>query len=150
MKGLRVLLMVGSAASNLLIAGLGMAGEPGPPPKVVAQDPNDASLQRELKGVPENVKILVLNFAKTRDKFLLQQESLQIRKGKAATPEERERLRAQLQANRQEFLDELKSYQDQLREDLQQLKSKMSHAEFLRVIDAAHGATSGSRHKGHS
>jgi flagellar basal body-associated protein FliL len=150
MKGLRVLLVAGVVAVTLVCPRLTSAGEPGTHATVVAQDPSDKNLQQQLKGVPENVKNLILNFNAARDQFLQNQQALQMERGKAATPAERELIRIQLQANRKQFLEELKQYQDQLRDDLQQLKSKMSHAEFLRVIDAAHGAGTGSRHKGHS
>jgi hypothetical protein len=56
-----------------------------------------------------------------------------------------------LQDNRQAFLDALKDFRSQLKDDLTALKGKISHAEFLRIIDAAHdAATEGglNHHKG--
>ena len=148
MKGLRILVVAGATAAILVCPRQVAAGDPGTPPKVVAQDPSDTNLQKDLKGVPENIKNLILNFNTARDQFLQQQQLLQLKKGNATTPEERQIIRVRLQANRQQFLEELKSYQDQLRDDLQRLKSKINQAEFLRVIDAAQGAESGHRHKG--
>ena len=68
----------------------------------------------------------------------------------AGTPEEQEQVRQQLQSNRQDFLAELKGFREELRHDLQALRGKISHAEFGRIIDAAHnaGAEKGHRHRG--
>lgn len=107
-------------------------------------------MQRDLRGVPDNVKNLVLTFDQTRDKYLQQQTLLLIKLKHASTPDEQEQLRQQLQANRQEFLSDLKGFRDELRDDLQAMKGKISHAEFGRIIDAAHGASTegGHRHRG--
>jgi hypothetical protein len=93
-----------------------------------------------------------VDFAVTRDKFLAQQDLLLLKLSNATTPEEREKIREQLQDNRQAFLDSLKDFRTQLKDDLEALKGKISHEEFLRIIDAAHDAvTEGGigHHKGH-
>lgn len=123
------------------------------PPTVLPQgrgDTSDGGLQRDLRGVPDSIKNLILTFDQNRDKYLQQQNLLQIKIKHASTSDERDQLRQQLQANRQEFLTELKSFRDELRNDLQDLRGKIGHAEFGRIIDAAHSATteSGHRHRG--
>ena len=70
----------------------------------------------------------------------------------ATTPSDREQIRQQVQANRQSFLDALRSFREQLKDELAALKGKISHEEFLRIINAAHNAqTEGGigHHKGH-
>ena len=120
------------------------------PPLVVSQDRDDRDLQHDLRGVPDNVKTLIVTFDQTRDKFLQQQRLLLIKLRHASTPEERDQVRQQLQANRQDFLSELKSFRDLLRNDLDALKGKIGHAEFGRIINAAHDVTTegGHRHRG--
>ena len=117
------------------------------PPTVVPQDPNgDRDLLQNLGGIPENLKVLITTFDQTRDKYLQQQRLLLI-KLHHATPDEQDQVRQELQANRQAFLVELKGFREELRSDLQALKGKISHAEFGRIIDAAHSATSGNGHR---
>jgi hypothetical protein len=123
------------------------------PPTVLPQgrgDTSDSGLQRDLRGVPDSIKNLILTFDQNRDKYLQQQNLLQIKMKHASTSDERDQLRQQLQANRQEFLAELKSFRDELRNDLQDLRGKIGHAEFGRIIDAAHSVTTegGHRHRG--
>lgn len=120
------------------------------PPIVVPQDRDDKDLLHDLKGVPDNVKTLIVGFDQQRDKFLLQQHLMLIKLRNATTAEEREQIRQQLQGNRQEFLADLKSFRQELRADLQKVKGEISHAEFLRIIDAAHNAANagGHRHRG--
>ena len=147
MKLIRILLMLG-AATSLLCARPALAADPATAPVVVPQDSRD--IQRDLRGVPDNVKTLIVTFDQTRDKYLQQQRLLLIKLRHASTPEERDQLRQQLQGNRQDFLSELKSFRDELRNDLQALKGKISHSEFGRIIDAAHDASTdgGHRHRG--
>ena len=68
----------------------------------------------------------------------------------ATTAAERAAIRAQLQANRQAFLAELKTFRQDLRADLQALKGKITHAEVLRILEAAKDAAGpvSARHKG--
>ncbi len=111
-----------------------------------------SSLQSELSGMPDSVKSLVLTFEQVRNSYLQKQNLLLIELRHATTPEEREQLRQQLQANRQQFMADLKGFVSELRTDLEALKGKISHAEFGRILDAAHSATSevGHRHRGQS
>lgn len=150
MNKLRILLMVGMSAVSLVSPRIVLGQTTTPPPTVVPQDRDDRDLLRDLKGVPDNVKTLILSFDQQRDQFLRQQRLLLIKLRHATTAEEREQIREQLQANRQEFLADLKSFRQELRADLQKLKGEISHAEFLRIIDAAHDAAKdgGHRHRG--
>lgn len=144
-----MVLMVGAAAS--LIAPRIAQSQTTPPATVVPQDRDDRDLLRDLRGVPDNVRGLILNFDHQRDQYLRQQHLLLIALRHATTAEEREEIRDQLQANRQEFLTDLRSFRQQLRSDLQALVGKISHAEFRRIIDAAHDAAGDGRHhhRGH-
>jgi hypothetical protein len=151
MKLFRILATVLALAGSLICPRLLLAADPTPTattsqPIVVSQDRNDRDLQRDLRGVPPNIKTLIMTFDQTREKFLQQQSLLQIRLRNASTSQERDQVRQQLQANRQDFLTDLKSYRDTLRNDLQSLKGKIGNAEFGRIIDAAHGG--GHRHRG--
>jgi len=92
-------------------------------------------LLKDLKGVPDNIKALILSFDQTRDQYLREQRLLLIKLHNATTPEEREQIREQLQTNRQAFLDALKSFREQLRDDIQNLTQKISRAEFARIIE---------------
>jgi hypothetical protein len=153
MKPFRMMLTLAAAVANL-VCPLSVLAADTPttmaPPLVVPQDRDDRDLQHDLRGVPDNVKSLIVTFDQTRDKFLQQQRLLLIKLRHASTPEERDQVRQQLQANRQDFLSELKSFRDQLRNDLDALKGKIGHAEFGRIIDAAHDASTegGHRHRG--
>lgn len=149
MKLFRILLTLAAAVANLVCPRSALAADTpsNPPATVVPQDGDDRDLQRDLRGVPDNVKTLILTFDQTRDKYLAQQNLLLIKLKHATTPGEQEQLRAQLQANRQDFLNELRNFRDDLRNDLQALKGKIGHAEFGRIIDAAHNASGGNGHR---
>lgn len=120
-----------------------------PPPVVV---PNSgAGDHGGLSSVPDNIKGLIVGFDQTRDKFLAQQAVLLAKLKNATTDVEREKIRQELQENRQSFLDSLKDFRAQLKDRLAALKGKISHSEFLRIVDAAHdAATEGGafHHKG--
>jgi hypothetical protein len=142
---------------SLILAGITLASLWGPrtvlaqtsptPPVVVV--PHDGILP----GVPDGIKSLILDFAVTRDKYLAKQNLLLLKLNNPnTTAAEREQIREQLQDNRDAFLAELKSFRTDLKDDLAALKGKISHEEFLRIIDAAHdAATEGGigHHKGH-
>jgi hypothetical protein len=103
-------------------------------------------------AVPKEIQSLILTFSQTRDQYLAQQAVLLAQLKNATTAAEREQIRLQVQANRQSFLDALRAFREQLKDELAALKGKISHEEFLRIIDAAHNAqTEGgiNRHKGH-
>jgi hypothetical protein len=156
---------------NLLLTGLTLAGfcasssawaqtTPTPPttpptattPPVVVVPHGDKDLYQDLRGAPKAIQTLIVGFDKTRDKFLAAQDLLLIKLSHATTAAEREQIRDRLQENRQDFLAALKAYREKIEDDLAALKGKVSHEEFLRIIDAAHdAATEGGigHHRGH-
>jgi hypothetical protein len=143
MKSIRYLILTGIAAVSLCGASAALA-DTTPPPVVV---PDNGSLS----GVPADIKTLIKDFAATRDTYLAQQDLLLAQLKTATTKQERETIRQELEANRTDFLTELKTFRTQLKDDLAALKGKISHAEFLRILDAAHdAATEGGwgHHKG--
>src|SRR5947209_19850650 len=145
MKMLRSLLLT-SAMGVCLLGGRSLLAQDVMPPVVVP--PGDRDLIRDLKNAPDAVKTLILNFDATRDAYLAQQRAL-LAQAKGATADERAKIREQLQDNRAAFLAELKTFRTDLRKDLQDLKGKISHAEFKRITDAARDAAKdGGRHKG--
>jgi hypothetical protein len=121
------------------------------PPPVVVPNASGTGPHTDLTGVPDNIKGLIVGFDQTRDKFLNQQAILVAKLKNAVTDAERDKIRQQLQDNRQAFLDALKDFRGQLKDRLADLKNKISHAEFLHIVDAAHdAATEGGafHHKG--
>jgi hypothetical protein len=123
------------------------AGSNGAPPVTVV--PPSAL---DLGGVPRGIRVMITTFDLTRDSFLAQQNLLQIRLRNATTATERQQIRAQLQANREAFLTALRDFREQLKTELAALKGKISHEEFLRIIDAAHNASVEgglNHHRGH-
>ena len=105
-----------------------------------------------LSGVPPGIRTMITTFESTRDRFLANQELLYTQLRHATTQQEREELRLRLQANRQAFLTTLTSFRSQLKDELAALKGKISHEEFLRIIDAAKNASIEgglSHHRGH-
>jgi hypothetical protein len=78
---------------------------------------------------------------------LQQQQLLRIRLLHSASPSEQDQIRLQLQSNRQDFLNELTGFRNELRTDLEGLKPKLGHKEFGRIIDAARQVESGDRHR---
>ena len=132
--------MIAGAAAWLLCPPATLA-QSTTPPTVVPQDRDDRDLLRDLQGAPDNVKTLILAFDQVADKYLMQQRMLLLKLKNATTPEQRQAIREQLQDNRQAFLAELKTFRQDLRSDLVALKGKITHAEVLRILDAAKGAT---------
>ena len=145
MKTIRYLILTGISVACLCGPRTAWAQASTTTPVVVPQDGN-------LSGVPADIKTLIKDFAATRDIYLAKQDLLLAKLKTATTATEREAIREQLQDNRQAFLAELQDFRTQLKDDLVALKGKISHAEFLRIIDAAHdAATEGGvgHHKGH-
>src|SRR5438552_1128245 len=149
MKILRTLLATSAMGICLLAGRTVLADDATPPPVVVPPDRDDRDLNRDLKNAPDAVKTLILNFDATRDAYLVKQRDL-LKQLRAATPDERAAIREQLQDNRAAFLALLKTFRQDLRKDLQDLKGKITHREFLRIVDAARDAArdNGGRHRG--
>jgi hypothetical protein len=151
MKTIRSLLLMGIAAVALCGASAVWAQTTSNPPVTVVPN-GDKDLYQDLRGAPPAIKTLIVGFDQTRDKYLKAQDLLLQKLKNATTVAEREKIREQLQDNRQAFLDALKAFREQLQDDLKALKGKVSHEEFLRIVDAAHdAATEGglSHHRGH-
>jgi hypothetical protein len=153
MRATRKLILAGITGASLCVSPVVWAQASGPPsadassPLVVVPHGDT-----DLPGVPKDIKPLIISFDQTRDKYLAAQDQLLAQLKHATTAAEREQIRKELQANRQAFLDALKSFRQQLKDELAALKGKISHEEFLRIIDAAHNAsTEGGigHHKGH-
>jgi hypothetical protein len=151
MKTIRYLILAGITVASLCGPRTVWAQAGSTPPVVVVPD-NDRDLYQDLRGAPKDIQVLIISFDQTRDKYLAEQDLLLIKLKNATTAEEREKIREQLQDNRQAFLEALTDFREQLKDELVALKGKISHAEFLRIIDAAHdAATEGGigHHKGH-
>jgi hypothetical protein len=145
MKTTRYLILTAVAVAGLCGAGSVGAQTTTTPPVVVV--PHDGT-----GGAPGPIKTLITSFDQTRDKYLAAQDLLLRKLKNATTAAEREQIREQLQDNRQAFLEALKAFREQLKDDLAALKGKISHEEFLRIVDAAHdAATEGGigHHRGH-
>src|SRR5277367_4481285 len=138
MKAVRYLILTGMAVASLCASNnaWAQASSAAPLPPVIVVPPTAT----DLAGVPKGIQILIGNFNLLREKFLAAQNLLQSQLKNATTATERQQIRAQLQANRQAFLDALKDFRQQLKSELAALKGKISHEEFLRIIDAAHNA----------
>jgi hypothetical protein len=150
MKAVRYLILTGIAVASLCASSSvwAQASSTAAAPPVTVVPPTAT----DLASVPKGIKTLINNFNLLRDKFLAQQNLLRIQLNNATTATERQQIRAQLQANRDAFLAALKDFRQQLKSELAALKGKISHEEFLRIIDAAHnaGVEGGlSHHRGH-
>ena len=148
MKSIRVLLGL-LAAASLSYAWAAAAADTtwAPTTTSLPQGSLPTDFQRDLAGVPDNVKTLIVTFEQIRETYLQRQYQLLAGLRSATTPDQVEQIREQLQDNRESFLADSKNYLQELRSDLQALKGKISQAEFLRVIDAAHSAAAGSGHR---
>ena len=135
MKVIRNLILTGMSLASL-IAPRTVAGQSNGTAPVAVVPHND----QNLKGAPPQVQTLIRNFNATRDKYLAAQELLLVKLKNATTPAERQQIRDRLQANRAAFMNALTGFRGQLSTELTALKGKISHEEFLRIIDAAHDA----------
>jgi hypothetical protein len=147
MKTFRMLMMAGATAVSLISPRALMADGTTPPPTVVPQDRDDRDLLRDLQGVPDNIKTLILNFDAQRDQYLMQQKLLLIKLRHATTPAEREAIRDQLQANRKEFLTDLKDFRQDLKADLKADRANITLGELRRILDAAKDAAREGSHR---
>ncbi len=152
MKSIRYLLLTGLTVAGLCGSGSAGAQTTATPPATVVVPHGDKDLYQDLRGAPKAIQTLIVGFDQTRDKYLAAQDVLLIKLNHATTAAERQQIRDLLQENRQDFLTALKGFREQLKDDLAALKGKISHEEFLRIIDAAHdAATEGGlgHHRGH-
>jgi hypothetical protein len=143
MKKIRSIILAGLALAVIFGASAGLAQSTPP----VTPAPHNGTA-----GLPADIKALITSFDATRDAYLASQGALLTKLSAATTAAEREAIRDQLQANRTAFLTELKAFRSDLKTDIAALKGKITHAELLRIIDAAYrAATEGgpNHHKGH-
>lgn len=155
MRYLRSFVSFGAVALCLMAPRIGLAQAATPPPTATTApvvvlhngDPSAVSAP-DLKGVPPEVAKLVVSFNALRDRYLLKQHLLLEKLRHATTQEEREAIREQLQDNRQAFLDELADFRTQLKGELKSVQGRVSNAEFLRIIEAAQGASGNHHHRG--
>jgi len=146
MKTFRMLIMVGATAASL-ISPRALMADGTTPPTVVPQDRDDRDLLRDLQGVPDNIKTLILNFDAQRDQYLMQQRLLLIKLKHATTPAEREAIRDRLQANRAEFLADLKDFRQDLKADIKADAKNITLSELRRILDAAKDAAREGSHR---
>ena len=144
---IKTLLISGAMALSLFSVQTLLADDPTttttpktpPTPTVeVPRSGNDHAYNRNL-ALPPEIKTLITTFETTRDKYLAEQKTL-LGTLKGAATADREKIREDLQSNRAAFLAELKTFRDTLKTDLQDLKGKINHQEFNRIVDAAHNA----------
>lgn len=152
MKSIRLIVGIGAMVAGLLsprvVVGQGSSTPAtAPTPPVAVHD--DSKLLEDLKNAPPAVTTLIVNFDSQRDKYLLQQHELLEKLQNAATSEERQAIRTQLQQNRQAFLNELSDFRDKLKDQLKDLRGRLSNAEILRIMQAAHHADGGPAHFHH-
>jgi hypothetical protein len=119
-----------------------------PPVVVLHSSASGTASAPDLKGVPPEVAKLILNFDALRDKYLQKQHLLLESLQNATTQEQRDTIREELQDNRQAFLDELSDFRIQLKDELKSVQGRVTNAEFLRIIDAAQGASGNHHHRG--
>jgi len=139
MKAVRYLILTAVAVAILWASPRGWAqvsSTPNAAHPLVVVPPNAT----DPVSVPPAIKALINNFNLAREKFLAAQNLLIIKLKHATTATEREQIRSELQANRKAWLDALRDVREQLKTELAALKGKISHEEFLRIIDAAHNA----------
>ena len=139
MKLIRTIAIIGTIGFSLVGNPVWAGDAPGtgsPPVVVVEQGKDPGKILGNLKG-------LVQKFQSERDAYLAQQNQLQAKLNNATTPGQREAIRNQLQKNRDEFLADLKSYREDLKEMVSQLKGKLNNAELKRLIDAAKNSGDG-------
>jgi len=98
----------------------------------------------ERPDFPPELKLRLRSFENLRELYLAQQQELVKKLRGATTSQDRERLRAQLQVLRDEWLDKARAFKEETRTRLEELKSELSpkYGELLdearkRALDAA-------------
>ncbi|HUD47038.1 MAG TPA: hypothetical protein VMR33_09415 [Candidatus Baltobacteraceae bacterium] len=152
MKAVRYLILTWAVIASLCGSRTAWAQATATPPNSTPPVIVAGSADPSLSTVPPEIKTLVKTFDQTRDKYLATQDLLLFELKHTTTAVQREQIRVQLQENRQAFLASLRGFRQQLKDELTALKGKISHEEFLRIIDAAHNAAAEGgigHHKGH-
>jgi hypothetical protein len=144
MKTLKALLLIGVVGAFVLRPAMvradGTNTLPVTLPAVVGEkNPNNQ--------LPDEVKTLLKAFEVKRDAYQATQKDLLAQLKNAATPDQRDAIRAQLQDNRQTFLADVRDFREELRQEIRELKSKINNDELKRLIGSG-TSTGDGRHKG--
>jgi len=115
MKMTKILSLMVALGFSLVGTSVLADGTNTPPPVVIDKDKDN--IPAELK----EIKALRTAFEAKRDAYLAAQKAL-IQKLKGATEEQREKIREQLQDNRQAFLAELREFREDIRHELDEIK----------------------------
>lgn len=106
-------------------------------------DPNKENVRAELK----EIKVLAASFEAKRDAYLAQQKTL-LAQLKSATADQRTAIRDQLQANRAAFLTELKTFRQEIQDEVREIKAIVHNKEITRLLDAGKTPPPTRGHKG--
>ncbi len=99
-------------------------------------------------SLPAPIETLLTEYQSAREKYLAQRQAL-LDKLKGATGEQRQQIRAQLQADQAAFLAQVAALRQQLRQEISALQLKIHNAELNRLINSGSGGQGGGGHKGH-
>ena len=141
--GLGLWLLVSSAAAQIVPGPTNIADKVG---KVILPDTasDKATAARpprtERPELPQEIKRRIDRFEKSRESYLArQQELLRNLNVNGATDEDRARIRAQLQALRDEWLDRARAFREEARTRMKDLQAELpKHRDAL--VDAKEGA----------
>ncbi len=90
----------------------------------------------ERPDFPPELKLRLRSFESLREMYLVRQEALLRKLRGATTDEDRERLRAQLQSLRDEWLEKARAFKEETRTRLEELKGELS-PKYREALDAA-------------
>ena len=88
----------------------------------------------ERPDFPPELKLRLRSFESLRETYLARQEEL-LKKWRGATDQDRERLRAQLQVLREEWLDKARAFKEETRTRVEELKGELP--KYREALDAA-------------
>jgi hypothetical protein len=88
----------------------------------------------ERPDFPPELKLRLRSFESLREIYLARQEEL-LKKWRGSTDQDRERLRAQLQVLREEWLDKARAFKEETRTRLEELKGELP--KYREALDAA-------------
>ena len=129
--------------------GIPLAGDPGtPPPPTVDPPPTSPTDFRPLPperpapgtivrpvldrpALPAEVAALIAEFEKQRDAYLQAQRDL-LKQLKGATDEERARIREQLKAQREAWLEQTKAIREDIRKKMEELRDKLPNRKDIK------------------
>src|SRR5262245_17052253 len=91
----------------------------------------------ERPDFPPELKLRLRSFESLRETYLARQEELVKKFRGASTDQDRERLRAQLQALRDEWLDRARAFNEEARTRLEEIKKGELSPKYREALDAA-------------